>query len=295
MSLRLTLSGLLLGSTITLSVQAGTSREIVRTDSASPDAPVTNLAFGPRARGSIGIDLAFAMRQRETNGWRLGVSGLVAAEDVSGRSLFPGQSLRTNLEMGMAFAYSESALALKFDRRTFEWGFGIGRATAALLAGNYLTDTHRSSDVPFGAGGWYLEVDAATRLPLGARWNFTSRIGLRLFTNWFPNVVGASVASDHIADQLREGGEWQATYEVGTRWQAFSLAQPLARLYLDVIQPHDDSATHRWLGRLLLGVAFPGTQLEMTPYFDVEAGHGSGILMNRSELRFGAGVRLYAL
>jgi len=42
-------------------------------------------------------------------------------------------------------------------------------------------------------------------------------------------------------------------------------------------------------------IGHTGTQLEMTPYFDVEAGHGSGILINRSELRFGAGVRLYAL
>jgi hypothetical protein len=65
-------------------------------------------------------------------------------------------------------------------------------------------------------------------------------------------------------------------------------------LYLDAIAPHDDSAKTLVLARLLLGVALPGERCELTPFTAIEAGHGAGILVNRTELRWSVGVRLYA-
>jgi hypothetical protein len=272
----------------------GTSREISRADSAAPDAPITSLGFGPRARGSIGLDVALLARRRDDNAWRVGVVGLVAAEDFNRRDPFPAQALRTNIEIGTAFPFTGAALTKRSDHRALELGIGLGHSSATVLPGNYLIDPYHGSDMPFGGGGWYLSTDAAARLPMGRGWDLTSRMGLRLFTNAFPDAVGAHVASDHVADQLREGAQWQTNYEIGARWRACASAQPLARAYLDVIQPHDDSAKHRWLGRLLVGLALPGESFELTPFIDAEAGHGSGILINRSELRLGAGVRLYA-
>jgi hypothetical protein len=76
--------------------------------------------------------------------------------------------------------------------------------------------------------------------------------------------------------------------------RASSWAEPLARLYWDVLAPHDDTAKTLALARLLVGVALPGRSLELTPFTAFEAGHGEGILVNRTELRWSGGVRLYA-
>ncbi|MEO8902636.1 MAG: hypothetical protein ABI488_11565 [Polyangiaceae bacterium] len=53
-------------------------------------------------------------------------------------------------------------------------------------------------------------------------------------------------------------------------------------------------ARARKLARFLVGSALPGQNLELTPFTAFEAGHGSGIVVNRTELRWSGGIRLYA-
>ncbi|HET9931663.1 MAG TPA: hypothetical protein VFQ35_13275 [Polyangiaceae bacterium] len=246
---------------------------------------MTSYAWGPRARASLGADFTLLRLSHS----RLGTRALLAFEDADEKRFFPADVGRAAIEIG--FAWPLAALS---KRRALELGVSIGRETAFSLEGFVLRDRFHSDDVPFGAGGWYSKGDVAFRSAVGSDWLVSTRVGLHLYTNLFPALVGARDASDVVADHLREGAELKTTFELGVRYMKSACYQPLARVYLDSIAPHDDSAHPLWLGRLLLAVALPREALEFQPFFDAEAGHGSGLLVNRNQLRFGAGVRLHA-
>lgn len=273
-----------------LSVRAGLvhaepSRAISLSDSASPSAPVTSYAWGPRARASVGVDVGLLGIRRA----RLGLRALLAFADADQKRLFPADLGRAVVEAGLAWP-----LAAQTETRELELGLSIGREAAFTLQSFTLADAYHSDDVPFGAGGWYLGADLAFCAPLARAWLITTRTGVHFYTNLFPDLVGEHEASDVVADQLREGAELTTSFELGARYTKSPYYQPLARVYLDAIKPHDDSAHPLWLGRLLVALALPRERLEIQPFFDTEAGHGEGLLVNRNQLRFGAGVRLYA-
>jgi len=273
---------------------SGPSREISVADSASPDAPVTSYAYGPRAQGSVGGDLA--LLELDTSGltFRLGGSALVAFEDAARHAALPGETLRTSFELSAAWALTQFAARAFGPGRELELSLALGRRSALPMTDFTLGDHYHPNDVPFGAGGDYLSTEVALRSALGSGLATSCRLGLRAYTNAFPDLFGAHAASDYVADTLREGGEYQASAELGVRLRASSWAEPLARLYLDLLVPHDDTAKTLALARLLVGVALPGRGLELTPFTAFEAGHGEGILVNRTELRWSGGVRLYA-
>jgi len=282
---------------------SGPSRAISSADSASPDAPVTSYAYGPRAQASVGGDLALVSVFGRKSAFRLGGSALVAFEDAARRAVLPGETLRTSFELTFAWSLTNFAEHTLGRQSELEWALALGRRSALPMTDFTLADRYHSDDVPFGAGGYYLGGDIAFRAPLAVdraqspvlrRGSAFSRLGLRAYTNSFPDLVGANEASDFVADALHEGAEYQAWFEVGLRVHATERVEPLARLYLDMIEPHDDTAKPLVLARLLLGAALPGRSFELTPFTALEAGHGEGILVNRSELRWSGGVRLYA-
>jgi hypothetical protein len=272
----------------------GPSRAISLADSASPDAPVTSYAFGPRASASVGADFALVLLPGRASDLRLGLSALVALDDAEHGQVFPGELFRTSFALGAAWALPASAPGTKTDSRLLELGLTLGIDAAKTFGGYTLSDRYHADDVPFGAGGGYLGVDAAFRSPLPARLVFTSRLGIRVYTNAFPDAVGQTEASNAVADFAREGSELRTSFELGLRFHASDYVEPLFRVYADSIIPHDDSAKMLWLGRALFGLAHPGRTLELTPFLDLEAGHGQGLLVNRTELRFGGGVRIHA-
>jgi len=273
---------------------SGPSRAISIADSASPDAPVTGYAYGPRAQASIGGDLALLSVYSGRSTFRLGGSALVAFEDAQRHGVLPGETLRTAVELSLAWMLTDWATRTLGQGKVLELSLAFGRRSALPMTDFTLGDRYRSDDVPFGAGGVYLAGDAAFRAPIGQRLMAFSRLGVRGYTNAFPDLVGAHEASDFTADALHEGAEYQTFFELGLRFRAAAGIEPLGRLYLDLIRPHDDSAKPLALARLLLGVALPGTRFELTPFTALEAGHGAGIAINRTELRIGGGVRFYA-
>jgi hypothetical protein len=272
----------------------GASRAISISDSASPDAPVTGYAFGPRARASIGSDFAFLLLRGGTSDLRLGASAFAAFDDAEYGGVFPAQLFRTSFNLGAAWALP-GTMTSPTQGRVLELGVVLGIDAAKALGGYLLPDRHHADDVPFGAGGGYLGLDAAFRAPLPHRLVFTSRLGLRAYTNAFPDALGQTEGSDAVADLAREGSELRTSFELGLRYRASEYVEPLLLLHADNIIPHDDSAKMLWLGRALFGLAHPGRYLELTPFLDLEAGHGQGLLVNRTELRFGAGLRVNAL
>jgi hypothetical protein len=273
---------------------AGPSRAISIADSAAPNAPVSSYAYGPRAQASIGGDLAWFSAQHENLTFRLGSSALVAFEDASRHAVLPGESQRMAFALSGAWAISDFMARTLGPGKELELSLALGRDFALAGTDYTLADRYHSDDVPFGAGGDYVSLDAALKMPLASQFEQFSRLGFRVYLNAFPDLVGAHVASDTVADSLHEGGEYQAFFELGLRFHASEHVQPLARLYFDLIEPHDDSAKTLALARLVLGAALPGKSFELTPFTAFEAGHGEGILVNRTELRWSGGVRLYA-
>lgn len=270
------------------------SRAISRPDSADPDAPVTSYGYGPRARGSLGVDLALLKLPNKSRELRVGFTALVATEDAHSHDPWPNELGRSLLALSVSWAYRDLFPAALPAGHELELGVEVGDRSAFAFDQLVLDDAYHTDDVPFGAGGTYLGVDAGLRSPLGARVVATSRLTLRAYLNAFPDVVGQTEASDHVASGLEEGAELSGSIELGARLLLLPGAQPVVRLFADLIEPHDDSAKLLWLTRALIGVALPGAHFELEPYADVEAGHGQGLLVNRSELRLGVGARIYA-
>lgn len=273
-------------------LQAG-GRAISRGDSADPDAPVTGYAFGPRARASLGLDLALLSLPGPRRSFRWGLVGLVAFDAAYGKRALPSQLGRSLLAFGPSWAFHDPFATLPTGHE-LELDVELGRKTAFSLDELVLADRYRPSDVPFGAGGTYLGLAGGLSTPLGARTVFSSRLTLRSFINALPDAVGQTEASDYVASGLQEGAELSAALELGARFRLAPKVEPVLRAYADVIEPHDDSAKTLWLARVLVGLALPGAQFELEPFFDAEVGHGQGLLVNRSQWRFGLGARLYA-
>ena len=272
----------------------GRSRAVTHEDSADPSAPVVSYAYGPRARATLGGDLAFVAFRDRRKDLRLGGSALLAFENARSTRVVPDQTFTSAVELGAAWAFPGATHPLSRTLGTLELAVTLGNRAAHRLSYFELGDRIHTTDVPFGAGGSYLGLELAARSLAHAPLVLTPRLGFRLFTNLFPDLVGQRVASDVVADGLREGAEFMDFLELDARWVQSPRVQPLLGLYTDAIFPHDDSAHRRWLGRFLLGVALPGTAFELTPFVDGELGHGQGLLVNRTEARLGAGVRLDA-
>ncbi len=270
------------------------SRAISRGDSADPDAPVVAYGYGPRARASLGGDVALLTTGRRGREFRLGAAGLFAVEDAESQDATPNEVGRSLLAVSATWAYFDALQSVLPLDSVVELGLEIGGQNSFAFDQFVLGDPYHPDDVPFGAGGNYLGVDAALRAPLGKRVVGVSRLTLRAYTNAFPALFGQAEASDHVASSLEEGAELSAALELGARFLLTPRVQPVLNVYADVIEPHDDSAKTLWLVRGLLGVAIPGGDFELEPYVDMEAGHGQGLLVNRTELRLGAGARLYA-
>jgi hypothetical protein len=273
---------------------SGPSRAISCADSASPDAPVTSYAYGPRAAASLGGDLAFYRRAQQNSGFRLGGSALLAVEDATRHALSPGETLRSAFELSLAWSWTDFAARALGPHRELEWTIALGRHSALPISDFTLGDRYHADDVPFGAGGGYLATDVALRAPFAERGSGFFRLGARAYTNLAPDLVGAHEASDFIADSLHEGAKYQTFLELGLRYAASPRLEPVLRLYFDLIAPHDDQAKVLALARLLVGAALPAHSWELTPFTALEAGRGEGIAVNRTELRWSGGVRLYA-
>jgi len=270
------------------------SRAIARGDSADPDAPVTGYGYGPRARASLGLDVALLQDARSRRDFRFGLSALYAFENAGKSGILPRDLARGAFAVSAAFAYSDPLPSLLPRGHVLELGLELGRRTASSLGAFVLQDAHRPNDVPFGGGGNYLGFDAGVRSAFSSHGVVTSRLTIRSYTNALLDAVGQREASDVVADSLEEGAELSAALETDARWLLGTTVQPTLSLYAEWMEPHDDSAQTLWLARALLGLALPGAAFELEPYLDSEVGHGQGLLVNRTELRLGLGLRLYA-
>lgn len=267
---------------------AGSSRAIARSRSLSHDAPGFELAMGPRPRLRLGADAALYAGAR---GARIGLEGFLALESISASPGLPGDVGRGGFEAGAAWSWPASP---RRRARAFEIGVGVGRRSAFAIDRFEPPGPRRSDDMPFGGGGWYLGGDVGLRRPFASVWEVETRLGTRAFATLFPVAIGADGEAGHLAAALGQGALVAALGEASVTWRASEAWWPRAGVHFDALVPHDDSASPRWLGGLVAGVEAAGRALTAMPFVEAEAGHGQGLLVNWTELRLGAGVRLHA-
>ncbi len=261
-------------------------RAIPETTSASRDAPVLEWAYGPRAQASVGH--AFGIAAWDNRQTRLGVTALLALEDGSAHAAFPTEFLRHRLEVSLAWLLPRLARTWLPPHAQLELALRLGHdGPSGRMVG---PDAIRADDLPFGAGGGYLAVDAAARIPTGPAWTWTPRLGLRLYTNVFPWLF-SQTASNAVADGLREGALVAVTAEIGGRYRWKPKVNPMFSLFGQWLAAHDASAHDARFARLLAGLALKGRAGELTPFVSLDIGNGMGVLVNRDQLRLSAGVR----
>lgn len=270
----------------------GAARELSLSRSASRDAPVTGIAFGPRLELGLGLELGVVRFPFGSGSVVLGGSALVQAEGThDGSPTLRGAVWRDLQTLSAAFVRTHG------DERAptvVEIALALGHEGAHAQDGRTPIDPYRTSDIPFGAGGWFFAPDAALSLPVGGRVRFIARIGERFYFNVFPALVGEREASNYVADMLGEGLLHAPWAELGVRWRWTDRMAPSAALSGQALVAHDDVAKDGFRLRLLCGVALPGRAGELTPFVAGELGNGVGLLVNRRELRLAVGVRLAA-
>lgn len=265
------------------------ARAIPRSTSASRDAPVVEIAYGPRAYGSLG----FAHGALSKDSWRLGVYAVVAYENDTSSSALPKWVLARDFEgLTSAWAMPETAKRWFGPESMLELALAVGRERAHQDAGATV-DAYRTTDIPFGGGGWSVAPDVAVRLAVSKNVKLVSRIGDRIFVNAFPLWLGQREASNVVASYLEEGLVHEPWTELVLSWHAGSLATPIVAVHAEGMVAHDDSARDGVLVRGVLGLALPGAAGTLMPFASGEAGNGKGLFINRRELRLSVGVRLW--
>jgi hypothetical protein len=247
----------------------GAARAIARTDSASRDTPVFEYAYGPRAQASIGAEFGvFDARGSRLSG-RFGVYGMVCLENGTSEEVFPPHELWRGL-VGFSAALSSDWLARRW--------FGPGSRVEITLGAGHESDheddfrqTPGPRDIPFGGGGDFLAPDLAVRLPLGARADVTVRLQERVY-------VRGALAHAPGADLVLRVRPWPAV-------------QPSLALFGEQIIADDAQARDTFFARALLSLGFTGTVGVLGPFASFDVGAGKGLLINRREARFSAGVR----
>jgi hypothetical protein len=176
-------------------------------------------------------------------------------------------------------------------RSTFELSFLFGHE-GAHQDRDAKIDAYRTTDIPFGAGGWFVGLDVALRLSPSSRLSFVSRLGEHIYLNAFPLWAGEREASNYVAGAMGEGLIHAPFAAIELRYRATRSVQPVLSLHGEAGVAHDDSARDAVLGRALVGAALPGKAFELVPFFAGDAGNGKGFFVNRRELRLSFGVRL---
>jgi hypothetical protein len=263
----------------------GAARAIPQSDSASRDAPVFELAYGPNPQASLGGELGVWRHRGKVVDFRL--SGYTLAAFENGQSQRPPP-----VEFGRILFGATGAFAFPLPLGLMEASIGLGRSQAFQMT-NVVADATHVSDIPFGAGGSFVAVDVAwqtTRDP----WSLTLRAGDRIHLPTFARMFGQTVAVDAFSDATADALIDEPSLDAVLRWKASVIWQPLLALHGGLLDPNDGFTRRGVFGRAMLGVSFPGAHGELLPFLSADIGNGLGMLVNRHELRFSLGVR-YAL
>lgn len=264
------------------------ARAIPLGDSASRDAPVVELAYGPTFQASGGGEFGIVHRARPTFDYRLSLYGLVAAE-VETTSVAPPAFVRTLVGLTASFALKAPAAM----GGIVEVSIGVGDAYATTL-GTTEALASAQGDIPFGGGGLFLLPEIAWRRDYGA-WQLTLRVSERIDLPTLFLIFDERMLADVVADFVGDSFTNVPAVDATLRWRVTQRWQPLLSIHGDVLFPEDPTARTGWFMRGILGLAMTGIAGEFIPFVSADVGNGQGLLINDREARFSVGVRYAAL
>jgi hypothetical protein len=271
----------------------GVPRALPWSLSASRDAPVLEYAYGPRAQLALGHDLGIVERRGPVS-FHLSVAALAALEDSRAHGPLPMEVGRLRAGLAATLAFDRWAQRRLGSAGLLEVGLALGAERARALVASE-TDrpvpAARPGDIPFGGGGNWLELDVAIRLGLRPRWTLSIRVVERVCWSAWPLLAGARAASDAVADFTGDGLAHAPSLDVTLAWAVRPWLRPLLSAFAEGLFPQDQSADASYFVRALLGVGLRGAAGESIPFVSFDAGSGKGLLINRHEVRFSAGVR----
>jgi hypothetical protein len=260
-----------------------TPRAISLDDSASRDAPVLELAYGPTLQLSLGGEMGLEHKPRGAADYRFLLSVLGAFE-VKTAGTPPPSYFRGIAGIAGAYALKPPA------------GLGGIVEITAGFAGAWATtlgipDPIPPLDgIPFGAGGLYAQADVAWRRDFGA-WEVTIRIDERVDVPTWLLIFDQRFIADAIADAISDGLTNEPSVDFVLRWRLTPRLQPLLSLHGDVLFPWDPIDRIGFFGRALLGLGIHTAAGEAIPFLSLDAGNGQGLLVNEQRVRFSGGVR----
>lgn len=270
----------------------GAARALTRSSSASRQVAVTEYAYGPRAHASVGGEVGLLELRGQRTALRLGALGMFAVDDGSSRSVLPQTELYRDLEgISAALALPRAGATLFGKGALLELGLVVVHEGAHAASGYAVPDPYRTTDIPFGGGGWFLGPDVALRVGCGSRCTLVTRFQDRIFMNALPLAVGQRAASDVVADFLAEGLVQAPGAELTLRWRLGDLVRPTLSVFGEELYSHDSSAGNGVFARVMAGPALQGRAGELWPFVSFDAGNGPGLLINRREVRLAVGVR----
>lgn len=259
----------------------GPAREIPTTTSASRDAPVSAMAYGPRVRGDLAGEFGLFLLRGAALEFRFGLRGMIEIEhqDAGLRGPpVPGLGKGPMLWRGLyggSFSFSLPRIGRAFGARgAFELTAFVGHES------DHATDISHPITPPGaiedGGGGNFVGGDVAARFSLVTSIELSVRAQDRHY------IAGAIKNAPGL--------------DVVVRWRALPEVQPIVAVFGEelFVDHARNEATNGHLVTALLGIAFPGRAGEVTPFASIEQGNAKGLLIDRRELRLSLGIRYAA-
>jgi hypothetical protein len=275
----------------------GNSRDIPRTTSASRDAAVSDLVFGPRVGAKGAADLAVVKIELDGIALRPGFFGFFDLEHadpgLSGPLPLPGEGKGPMLWRGM-FGFSLMLSAERLARAwlgphsAIELGATVGHESDHVTGQSSFNDAPNPGDILGGGGGDFVVYELALRKPLGRHVDGWARIEDRAY--FYGPILHAPGA------------------EAGLRWHLWPHFEPVVSVFGEgLLVNHDlppalieealgtpnvhNHANDGGFAGLLAGLSVPGALGEVIPYTAADVGNGKGLLINRREFTLSIGIR----
>jgi hypothetical protein len=238
---------------------------------ASRDAPLVEVAYGPRAQASLGIELPLFELRSQAFTLRHGWWGLLALEDYEQDHFFPPHELwRGLVGVDLTLSLERWAQERLGAHGALELTLGLGHESDHATDRPNPFPPQGPEDIPNGGAGNHLLLQAAARAGRQP-WRLSAALGVRRFAD----------------GDFRQGalGDLRLDRVLGARLEAF------AAVHAEALQ---SSGTWRGVRRLraMAGIALPGSAGRVCLFGALGAGNGYGLLVNRTGTELSAGVRL---